>query len=43
MEAIKAQFSDKITGLIIDLRGNGGGSVQAMADIADYLTAETDF
>ncbi len=42
MEAIKAQFSDKITGLIIDLRGNGGGSVQAMADIADYLTAETD-
>lgn len=42
MEEIKAQFGAKITGLILDLRGNGGGSVQAMADIADYLTAQRE-
>jgi carboxyl-terminal processing protease len=40
--ALKEQFGDQIKGMIIDVRGNGGGSLDAVGEIIDYLLTEKD-
>ncbi|MEC7701152.1 MAG: S41 family peptidase [Pseudomonadota bacterium] len=36
-EAVQAKGGDTLNGVVIDLRGNSGGSMQAVAELADYF------